>query len=180
MTRREYRWRMEARYRQPSRPFPRETAGLPFEGVRPLSRRPREDPTSGQQTDAFEPTCSVSKAPHPSLMPLVVLLGRCSLRCALHRGETRLCISLPFSVCFKANTARKRPEANRGKTRSCRMSGSACWSRHGSSRQGKRRGESWSASKHPARLPDRYAPNAARRSCPASSGFWRAPIGWSR
>jgi hypothetical protein len=35
---------------------------------------------------------------------------------ALHHGETRLCISLPFSISFTANIARMRPELNRGNT----------------------------------------------------------------
>jgi hypothetical protein len=41
---------------------PHEAAGLPCEGVRSLSRRPCEDLTSGHRADAFEPTCSASKA----------------------------------------------------------------------------------------------------------------------
>jgi hypothetical protein len=32
------------------------------------------------------------------------------------RGETRLCISWSFSIFFRVNIARKRPEPNRGKT----------------------------------------------------------------
>jgi hypothetical protein len=49
---------------------------------------------------------------------LVVLSDRWSLQCALHHGETRLCISLPFSISFIANIARKRPELKSDKTSS--------------------------------------------------------------
>jgi transposase len=98
-------------------PSSREAAGLPCEGVRSLSRRLREGQTSGHHTDAFGPTCSASKAQPPNQRPLVVVSVHWSLRCALHHGETRLCISLPFSISFIANIARKRPELNRDKTR---------------------------------------------------------------
>jgi hypothetical protein len=64
------------------------------------------------RVDAFGPTCSASKAQPPNQRPLVVVLAHLSLRCALHHGETRLCISLPFSISFIANIARKRPELN--------------------------------------------------------------------
>ncbi|HBS37194.1 MAG TPA: hypothetical protein DEA75_01895, partial [Rhodobacteraceae bacterium] len=40
-----------------------------------------------------------------------------SWRSAPHQGETRLCISLPFHISFIANSARKRPELNRDKTK---------------------------------------------------------------
>jgi hypothetical protein len=43
-------------------------------------------------------------------------LGHWWLLCALHHVETRRCISLPFSISFIANIARKRPELNRDKT----------------------------------------------------------------
>jgi len=41
---------------------------------------------------------------------------------APHHAETRLCISLPFSISFIANIARKRPELNRDKTKVFRAS----------------------------------------------------------
>ncbi len=100
-------------------PSPLAAAGLPCEGVRSLSQRLREDPTSGHHADAFGPTCSASKAQSPNQKPLVVVSVHWSLRCALHHGETRLCISLPFSISFIANIARKRPELNRDKTSFC-------------------------------------------------------------
>lgn len=62
------------------------------------------------------PTCSVSTDQRPNPMKLVAALSRWSWRYALHHGETRLCISLPFMICFMASVARKRPEQNRDKT----------------------------------------------------------------
>ena len=49
-------------------------------------------------------------------MKVEAALGHWSSPCAPHRAETRLCISLPFSISFIANIARKRPELNRDKT----------------------------------------------------------------
>jgi hypothetical protein len=51
-------------------------------------------------------------------MKAAVALNHWSWPCAPHHAETRLCISLPFSISFIANIARKRPELNRDKTRS--------------------------------------------------------------
>lgn len=70
---------------------------------------------SCQATDAFEPTCSASINQHPNLMKLEAALSRWPRRCALHHVETCLCISLPFSISFTANIARKKPELNRDK-----------------------------------------------------------------
>ncbi|WP_458793003.1 phospholipase D-like domain-containing protein [Yoonia sp. MH D7] len=50
-------------------------------------------------------------------MKVEAALGHCSSPCAPHHAETRLCISLPFSISFIANIARKRPELNRDKSK---------------------------------------------------------------
>jgi hypothetical protein len=81
-----------------------------------FSRRLREGPKSGHHADAFGPTCSVSIIQPPNPRPLVVVSVHWSLRYALHHGETRRCISLPFHISFIAIFARKRPELNRYKT----------------------------------------------------------------
>ena len=49
-------------------------------------------------------------------MKVEAVLSHWSSPCAPHHAETRLCISLPFSISFIANIARKRPELNRDKT----------------------------------------------------------------
>ena len=48
-------------------------------------------------------------------MKIEAALSHSSSPCAPHHAETRLCISLPFSISFIANIARKRPELNRDK-----------------------------------------------------------------
>jgi len=98
-------------------PSPRAAAGLPCEGVHSPFRRPRAVLTSGHRADASEPTCSKSKAQPLNLMKVVAVLSHWSSPCAPHHAETRLCISLPLSISFIANIARKRPELHRGKTR---------------------------------------------------------------
>jgi len=80
------------------------------------SQRLHADQTSNHRADVAEPTCSASKAPHPNLMKVEAVLNRSSSPYAPHHAETRLCISLPFSISFIANIARKRPELNRDKT----------------------------------------------------------------
>jgi hypothetical protein len=49
-------------------------------------------------------------------MKVEAALSHSSSPCAPHHAETRRCISLPFSISFIANIARKRPELNRDKT----------------------------------------------------------------
>jgi hypothetical protein len=58
-------------------------------------------------------------------MKAAVALNHWSWRSSPHHAETRLCISLPFSISFIANIARKRPELNRDKTKAHNASSNA-------------------------------------------------------
>ena len=91
------------------------TGALCEDGCSP-SQRLHADLTSDHHVDASEPTCSTSTDQRPNPMKPAVALSHWWLRCALHHAETRLCISLPFSISFIANIARKRPKLNRDKT----------------------------------------------------------------
>ena len=110
---------------------PRAADGLPCEGGRSPSQRLHAviaivSPTncvsmpiirsSDRHTDVTEPICSAAKAQPLNPMKVEAPLGHQSSRCALHHAETRLCISLPFSIYFIAKIARKRPELNRDKS----------------------------------------------------------------
>ena len=100
-------------------PSPRAADGLACEGACSPSQRLHAVLTSGHRVDAVEPICSASKAQPLNLMKVEAALSHSSSPCAPHHAETRLCISLLFSISFIANIARKRPELNRDKTRHC-------------------------------------------------------------
>jgi hypothetical protein len=75
--------------------------------------------TSGHDVDAVGPICSAWIVQPPNPMKAGAALIHWSWPSAPHHGETRLCISLPFSISFIANIARKRPELKRDKTSNC-------------------------------------------------------------
>ena len=97
-------------------PSPRTADELPCEAGCSPSQRLHAVLTSGHRVDAVEPICSASKAQRPNPMKVEVAFIRWWSPCELHQAETGLCISLPFSITFIANIARKRPKLNRGKT----------------------------------------------------------------
>ncbi len=98
-------------------PSPHAVGGLLCEAACSPFRRLHAVLTSDRHADVAEPICSASKAQPLNPMKVKAALGHCSSPCAPHHAETRLCISLPFSISFIANIARKRPELNRDKSK---------------------------------------------------------------
>jgi hypothetical protein len=74
--------------------------------------------SSDHDVDAVAPMCSAWIGQPPNPMKVGTALIHWSRPSARHNAETRLCISLPFSISFIANIAGKRPELNRDKTSS--------------------------------------------------------------